>query len=466
MKKIMFLFTLLSVSLGFAQNAPIDFESGGFGASWTWTVFENDTDPAVEIIANPVSGGINTSATVLKFTALTNGANWAGCESQHGSDIGTWTPSASNSYVTMKVYQVGFSSEVALKFANSAGGAIGEVFAPVSAADTWVEVSFDMSDWIGHPESPTDQIIMFPDRSNRTADHIIYLDDITFSSVPAGTCSDGIENGTETGIDCGGTCPNACTTPVPLVSAPLSTTPESDVLWIYSDVYTNPANQSPFINANWAAVPPSSYGTSTEVVIAGTTDNVRYITDIGLLYAPINNTDLSTFNYFHVDIWSTNSTFVIVKWESGNSPEAADMGITLTPNQWTSVDIDLNTWGALANPAARTALRNFILDATGGNDYYLDNIYFSKTAFVLGTEDFAKIAFKVYPNPTENNWTVRTENLNMSSIKVFDVLGKQVLSFSPNTTETIIDGSSLKAGLYFAQIKTETGTNSIKLVRK
>ena len=126
MKKNTLLFVLLAVSFGYSQNAPIDFESGGNGASWTWTVFENATNPAVGIIANPVSGGINTSATVMKFTALDAGQNWAGCESQHGSDIGTWTPSASNSYVTMKVYQVGFASQVALKFANSSGGALGE----------------------------------------------------------------------------------------------------------------------------------------------------------------------------------------------------------------------------------------------------------------------------------------------------------------------------------------------------
>ncbi len=53
----------------------------------------------------------------------------------------------------------------------------------------------------------------------------------------------------------------------------------------------------------------------------------------------------------------------------------------------------------------------------------------------------------------------------MSSIQVFDILGKKVLSLSPNTNEAVIDGSSLKAGLYFAQIKTATGINSIKLIK-
>ena len=40
----------------------------------------------------------------------------------------------------------------------------------------------------------------------------------------------------------------------------------------------------------------------------------------------------------------------------------------------------------------------------------------------------------------------------MSSIQVFDILGKQVLSLAPNAIEAKIDASVLKSGLYFAKI--------------
>ncbi|ARV06620.1 hypothetical protein BTO04_07885 [Polaribacter sp. SA4-10] len=83
----------------------------------------------------------------------------------------------------------------------------------------------------------------------------------------------------------------------------------------------------------------------------------------------------------------------------------------------------------------------------------------------LGTNDFDLASFSAYPNPTQNSWTVKTQNVNMSSIKVYDVLGKNVLSLSPNSSETVIDGSNLKTGLYFAQIKTEKGVQRIKLVK-
>ena len=54
----------------------------------------------------------------------------------------------------------------------------------------------------------------------------------------------------------------------------------------------------------------------------------------------------------------------------------------------------------------------------------------------------------------------------MSSIQVFDILGKQVLSLTPEATEAKIDASVLKSGLYFAKINTDNGSSSLKLVRQ
>ena len=82
---------------------PINFEEIGFGADWSWSVFENGNNPAVEFVANPSKSGINSSATVAKFTALQEGAAWVGCETQHGSDIGTFKFDATNSIVKIMV---------------------------------------------------------------------------------------------------------------------------------------------------------------------------------------------------------------------------------------------------------------------------------------------------------------------------------------------------------------------------
>ena len=126
-KNIFILFTAIA-TLGYSQNNPIDFESGGFGASWTWTVFENDTNPPLEIIANPDPTG-NNSATVAKFTALQSGQPFAGCETMHGADIGSFTFDTSNSIIKIWVWK-SVISDVGIKFVDANSAAQPEIKVP------------------------------------------------------------------------------------------------------------------------------------------------------------------------------------------------------------------------------------------------------------------------------------------------------------------------------------------------
>ena len=167
---------------GTVSNSPIDFEVGGYGADWTWKVFENDSDPSLEIVANPNSSGINTSSKVAKFTALKNGAPYAGCESQHGSYIGSFKFDANNSIVKIMVYKT-VISDVGLKFSEVNGEAQPEVKVANTKINEWEELAFDLSGSIGKGITGIIyQIIIFPDFNARTIDNVIYFDNITFGS--------------------------------------------------------------------------------------------------------------------------------------------------------------------------------------------------------------------------------------------------------------------------------------------
>jgi hypothetical protein len=95
---------------------------------------------------------------------------------------------------------------------------------------------------------------------------------------------------------------------------------------------------------------------------------------------------------------------------------------------------------------------------------FYDNIYFHEN--ILGTNDFKIADVKVYPNPTRDSWTVKTDSQELVSIELYDVLGKNVLTLSPNSRETIIDATGFKTGLYFAKIITAKGVTSIKLLKQ
>ncbi len=85
---------------------------------------------------------------------------------------------------------------------------------------------------------------------------------------------------------------------------------------------------------------------------------------------------------------------------------------------------------------------------------------------VLGTKSFASSKFKVFPNPTNNNWNFTTKNNNqITSIQIVDVLGKVVVMKNINSSEGNIDASNLNSGVYFDKITTENNLETIKLVK-
>ena len=178
-KLLLFSSSALLTLFATGQNIPVDFESGGFGATWTWTVFENATNPALEIIANPDPTGINTSATVAKFTALQAGQPFAGCETMHGADIGTFTVNDNNKIIRIMVWK-SVISDVGIKLVASDNSALPEIKIPNTLVNQWEELTFDFSSRLG---ITYDQIVIFPDFAARNEDRIIYFDNIFGGSV-------------------------------------------------------------------------------------------------------------------------------------------------------------------------------------------------------------------------------------------------------------------------------------------
>jgi hypothetical protein len=178
MKKIIItIIAAFSISAIQAQNFPIDFEAGGNGASWTWTVFENDDNPPLVIAENPSKTGINTSDSVAQFTSRSAGQAHAGCESLHGGGTGEFKIDSSNSTITIMVYKP-VVSDVGIKLVTATGWSKGELKVANTKTNEWEELSFDFST-VDHENMTYDQIVVFPDFASRTADVVSYFDNIT-----------------------------------------------------------------------------------------------------------------------------------------------------------------------------------------------------------------------------------------------------------------------------------------------
>lgn len=175
MKKITLLLMLLTVSFGYSQALhTIDFEPAGVGSGWSWTAA--DIAPSFSEIANPVSSGINTSATVVEFIAYTTDFNWTLC---HTSDDGEFTFDGTNSTLKMMVYKPTLS-RVTIKVEGA--GPPTELNSANTVINEWEELTFDASALIGQSYN---KIVIIPDfvepyvnGKDRTTDNTLYFDNI------------------------------------------------------------------------------------------------------------------------------------------------------------------------------------------------------------------------------------------------------------------------------------------------
>ena len=85
----------------------------------------------------------------------------------------------------------------------------------------------------------------------------------------------------------------------------------------------------------------------------------------------------------------------------------------------------------------------------------------------LSNNEFELDGFSIFPNPVENNLTIDIANSNIKdySISIYNILGKEVLTFD-NTQTNVINVSSLNGGVYLLSLSNGNSKKVIKLVKK
>ncbi|MFK8046603.1 MAG: T9SS type A sorting domain-containing protein [Crocinitomicaceae bacterium] len=440
MKNFLLFMILLALNLAFGQNVPIDFESGGNGAGWTWTTFENDVNPALQIIANPDPTGANTSATVASFTALQAGQPWAGCESMHGADLGSFTFNANNSEVKIMVWK-SVISDVGIKFVEPASGSLGEIKVANTVTNQWEELSFDFSGHIGNIGT-IDQIVIFPDFNARTQDNVVYFDNITIG--------------------------NPTPEPAPMVAAPTPALPAADVISMFSDPYTDVTVDT--WNTGW------SNASFSDIMIMGNPTKKYTALDFNGIETTSMPIDLTSpgMLYFHMDLWTPNSTEVRIKlvdfggdgFQGANADTEFEYTLSPAQEEWVNIEIPLTDFSGMN----QNDINQLIISSApaGQSTIYIDNVYFSKLPTqYLGLEDAnASIELSVYPNPTTNTWQIAASQ-NIESVVVYDLTGKVVSQNNATNSNTLlIDASELASGTYSAVVSTKAGTIRKLLVKQ
>ena len=111
------------------------------------------------------------------------------------------------------------------------------------------------------------------------------------------------------------------------------------------------------------------------------------------------------------------------------------------------------TWSeGSVNMSSTIAALNLYPNGQDGepDSYYVDNVSFSE--YGVGLSELEK-EITIYPNPVVNYFSVK--NVKNTELRVFNLLGLEVLKMQTAAIDYIVDCSDWTPGIYFLQIKND-----------
>jgi Secretion system C-terminal sorting domain len=107
---------------------------------------------------------------------------------------------------------------------------------------------------------------------------------------------------------------------------------------------------------------------------------------------------------------------------------------------------------------------NFGVDGAtaGAKTYYFDDVQFG---VIIGNEAPAIAGLRYFPNPTTGDLRLEAAD-QMTSVQVYDVLGKAVLHKSIDATQAQLDLQELGAGVYLVTVHSEHGVGRFRIIKE
>lgn len=107
--------------------------------------------------------------------------------------------------------------------------------------------------------------------------------------------------------------------------------------------------------------------------------------------------------------------------------------------------------------------------SVSGGEGVTDNIPFNICAFdpdgTLDLPKFQKPLLSYYSNPVGNRLAVESP-YQIQTLRVFDLMGKEVLHKTPNQQKLTLNTYTLAPGAYLLRVETAEGQQTVKLIKK
>ncbi|MCR9226002.1 MAG: hypothetical protein NXH90_01085 [Flavobacteriaceae bacterium] len=330
----------------------MDFECGGPEVTFFG---EKDGSFTLEYIENPDPSGINTSETVVEYTQTADIEPWAG----FFFDLASKVDFTEMQTVKIKVYSPAADQIVLMKFEDKTDDSIAkEVQATTTVANEWEELSFVFSP---SDSDKFDRMILFFDfNGEKSAETIHYFDDIVMSE--GGEVEEPVETGE------------------PTAPAPDPTIDPTQVISLFSDVYTTVAVDT--WRTDW------SNATLEDIEIGG--NAVKKYSELNFVGVETTSStiDASGMTHFRTDIWTGDATEFKIKlvdfgadgaFEGGDDVEHELTFEAPAQQEWVTLDIPLSDFTGLTTKE-HIAQLIFVGAPSGANTVYVDNVLFYNEA--------------------------------------------------------------------------------------
>jgi hypothetical protein len=400
-----------------APSLPIDFESST--VDYTFTDFDGGVATK---IANPNSGGNNTSATVAKMIKGP-GAVWAGSYLILAAPINF----SVNKLFKVKVYSPRVGARLLLKVEGAAGVATFEKEVASTVANAWEELSIDYSA-VSTTNQYTKLVFIFDNNNmgDSSANYTFLFDEIRLVA-PTG--------------------------PV-LTQMSLPITFESSTV-DYGLISFGGTTSSIVVDPTLATNKVAKVIKNAPDTSAGTT--VTGASELGFSPAiPFTSAERK----MNVRVWSPTAGIPVrLKVEVHGQPTQSveTEALTTVANGWQTMEFNFNNQATGTSPfntaySYDKASIFFNFGVVGsGQTYYFDDMKFGAA---LGIASFEASNIRMYPNPTATFFTIEAKEV-IENVSLYNVLGQEVLAKTTNSNLVSLDVANLQTGVYV--VKTTIG---------
>jgi hypothetical protein len=218
------------------------------------------------------------------------------------------------------------------------------------------------------------------------------------------------------------------------------------------------------------------YWVESATIAGMTMTDTIYNATVGLVVPPVYaGVTLNLTAYFQVSqgepcdaptgvsVSAFDDQSISLVWDDNTNAESWNIRYRSQNSDWTTVVANTNNYTITGLTQNTTYQMQVQSNCGDGN---LSQWSVTVTQTTTGLNSYLENNISLYPNPANDYIDVRVDELNVTSMEVYDVYGKLINTVNVVNNPTRINVSGLATGMYFVRVTTEQGVVTKSFIKK